>query len=211
MALLIEKFPLNIWSGEQVYRKGGYLNRNKICIKDGEVIATIDVAKRGFHLLVQGSSIVRPNTQATLSVADTTKLWHRRMGHISYNNLIYIIKVTYGGPNKLEKSLNCPCEICKLAKVSGKALYLPLNDIALKNVYDYWVKPRSKRWGKTNSPNHSDYLFTEPLYRPYTLSPTPSRSYKKTPVIGSDEMTTDKERCARSNSLPVIDPWSALI
>jgi hypothetical protein len=48
--VLVRDFPLNIFSGERLYLRGGYIDRNNIYNKDSKVFVTIDVKSCGFML-----------------------------------------------------------------------------------------------------------------------------------------------------------------
>ena len=54
VTLHIPQMPLNIFSGEKLYRAGGFVNKNLIYNPASVAITTIDVARRGFLMHVAG-------------------------------------------------------------------------------------------------------------------------------------------------------------
>lgn len=117
--VLIPKFPLNIFSGEKFYQMGGYLNKDRVTDPSGDVVAIIDVKKRGFHLHLFGSSDTAKNNGGKvpgvmMTAVEEQQLWHRRLGHPSLERLRKTIELTDGIPLDPKTLTDVPCEACDL-------------------------------------------------------------------------------------------------
>ncbi|KLP21267.1 Uncharacterized protein LW94_13101 [Fusarium fujikuroi] len=137
-ALLIETFPLNIFSGERTYRNGGYVIRNDIFDAHNRKIARLNIPARGFLLEVKGSpqSKAGPMAMSASSHVEDARLWHRRLAHTSYENVARTAKCTKGMGDVKQPQID-PCDTCELAKsvrFTPKTVQ-PQSDRALNRVH----------------------------------------------------------------------------
>lgn len=127
-AVLVPSFPLNIFSGEELYLLGGHIARNDIVNRRGAVFASLDVKKRGFLLCVAGGIIAcRGSMSVMLTEREVreTQLWHLRLAHSNYEAVNKTMKV------RAEKSLNhIHLDLCefKPATYDGRKHMLLDND-----------------------------------------------------------------------------------
>ncbi|KAF4970431.1 hypothetical protein FSARC_2541 [Fusarium sarcochroum] len=133
--LLIESFPLNIFSGERTYHGGGYLVKNDIFDSRDPKIACINVPQRGFLLEVKGNPQMKSGPMAMTSQKDvkTARLWHRRLAHTGYENVARTAKCTKGMGDVKQPQIE-PCDTCELAK-SIRATLKTLHPRAEKSLY----------------------------------------------------------------------------
>ncbi|KAF6805530.1 hypothetical protein CPLU01_15981 [Colletotrichum plurivorum] len=71
--LYVQDFPMNIFSGERLYKSGGKLRDNDLLAKGDVRFATIDVNDRGFFLNVIGSGDIAAASRIMATVAEQRK------------------------------------------------------------------------------------------------------------------------------------------
>ena len=143
--LYVPTFPLNIISGERLYKSGGALGNNKIYSADHKIIARLDIPKNGFFLTVKGINTVpkasnwlcynntedaetpeitegagakEPTTAQLKHQIKQAILWHTRLGHIGLDLLKKTARIINGMPN-LQKvqDHHFHCRSCDTAKM----------------------------------------------------------------------------------------------
>ncbi|POS83483.1 hypothetical protein EPUL_005493 [Erysiphe pulchra] len=78
----LKPLPINIMSGERFFRRGGYLDRNRIINPEGRILTHIDTERRGFFLWLHGrpeplksvsSKTLATHTSSTLEIDKESK------------------------------------------------------------------------------------------------------------------------------------------
>ena len=121
----IPTFPVNIFSLQRFYQKGGRIKDFSLVDSAGINAGSFDA---NFDLQVQGSP--KPNAEETLICTTSEKvidypLWHARLGHIGRKAIRQTAKVTNGMWANKESDLTPPNTICEPCDDAKNLRYTP--------------------------------------------------------------------------------------